>query len=73
MVQPQDDLVLIRVRAFNRTRNGVEFCGEVEGVGERVSAFKPGDQVHGNAEELFADYVCVSSGSIRLADDKPQH
>jgi len=68
MVQPQDHMVLVRVRAFRRNGPLVEFSGEVEGMGERVTGFRPGDEVHGTATEVFADYVCVHSGSIRHAD-----
>ena len=41
----------------------------IEGMGQKVTAFKPGDEVCGTAEEVFADYVCVHSSSIRLADN----
>ena len=61
-------MVLVRVRAFSRTGPLVEFSGVVEGVGEQVLAFRPGDEVQGTAAEIFADYVCVQSGSITHAD-----
>jgi NADPH:quinone reductase-like Zn-dependent oxidoreductase len=67
MIQPQDHMVLVRVRAFSRIGALVEFAGVVEGMGERVTGFQPGDEVCGTASEVFADYVCVHSGSIRRA------
>ena len=67
MVQPQDDLVLIHVHTVRRSRTGLQFVGHVEGLGENVTAFKPGDEVCGTAAEVFADYVCVNSNSIELA------
>jgi NADPH:quinone reductase-like Zn-dependent oxidoreductase len=60
-------MVLVRVRAFERNGLLVEFSGIVEGMGEQVTGFQPGDEVHGTAGEVFADYVCVPSGSIRRA------
>ena len=61
-------MVLVRVRAFSRNGPFIEFSGFVEGMGEQVSGFAPGDEVHGTATEVFADYVCVHSGSIRHAN-----
>jgi NADPH:quinone reductase-like Zn-dependent oxidoreductase len=61
-------MVLIRVSGVRRSSSGVEFSGFVEGLGEQVTAFKPGDEVQGTADEVFADYVCVHSGSIRHAN-----
>jgi threonine dehydrogenase-like Zn-dependent dehydrogenase len=67
MIQPQDHMVLVRVRAFRRNGPLVEFSGVVEGLGEQVAGFRAGDDVHGTAAEVFADYVCVHCGSIRHA------
>jgi NADPH:quinone reductase-like Zn-dependent oxidoreductase len=69
MVQPQDHMVLIRVSEVRRNGRVVEFAGIVEGLGQKVTAFQPGDLVHGTADDVFADYVCVHSGSIRLANN----
>jgi NADPH:quinone reductase-like Zn-dependent oxidoreductase len=65
MIQSQDDLVLIFVQTHQRNRLGVEFSGVVEGVGQKVTAFKPGDLVTGTADAVFAEYVCVHSESIK--------
>lgn len=61
-------MVLIHVHSFRRCGAGVEFRGVVEGLGEKVGAFKAGDEVCGTADDVFADYVCVPSGSIKHAD-----
>ena len=61
-------MVLVRVRAVRRSGAVVEFNGVVEGLGGKVVAFRAGDEVEGTAGEVFADYVCVPSGSIRHAD-----
>jgi NADPH:quinone reductase-like Zn-dependent oxidoreductase len=60
-------MVLVRVRAFRRTGRRVEFSGVVEGLGEQVAGLCVGDEVSGTADGMFADYVCVHSGSIQLA------
>lgn len=60
-------MVLVRVAATRRNGPLVEFSGVVEGMGERVTGLVPGDEVRGTAHEVFADYVCVPRGSIRLA------
>jgi NADPH:quinone reductase-like Zn-dependent oxidoreductase len=40
-------------------RMGVDFAGTVEAVGEKVTAFKPGDAVYGGKQGAFAEYVTV--------------
>lgn len=60
-------MVLVLVQAYVRRGPLVEFVGVVEGLGEKVSEFKPGDEVHGTADDVFANYVCVDCGSIRHA------
>jgi NADPH:quinone reductase-like Zn-dependent oxidoreductase len=57
-------MVLVRVRTFRRNGRLVEFSGVIEGLGERVGGFQVGDEVQGSADDVFADYVCVHSGSI---------
>ena len=61
-------MVLVRVRTVKRQGMAVEFSGTVEGLGEKVTAFRVGDEVHGIADDVFAEYVCVRCGSIRLAN-----
>jgi NADPH:quinone reductase-like Zn-dependent oxidoreductase len=38
---------------------GTDFAGVVESVGAGVTAFRPGDEVFGEAEAAFAEYVCA--------------
>jgi NADPH:quinone reductase-like Zn-dependent oxidoreductase len=38
---------------------GRDFAGRVESVGRDVTRFRPGDEVFGEADGAFAEYVCV--------------
>jgi len=38
---------------------GRDFAGRVEAVGPGVERFSPGDEVYGEADGAFAEYVCV--------------
>jgi len=49
----------VGLRKPKDTRLGVDFAGTVEGVGEKVTKFKPGDDVFGGRDGAFAEYVCV--------------
>ena len=42
------------------TRLGVDFAGTVESVGNKVTRFKPGDDVFGGQTGAFAEYVVVA-------------
>jgi len=41
------------------TRFGTDYAGTVEAVGEKVTQFKPGDEVFGGKTGALAEYVCV--------------
>ena len=41
------------------TRFGTDYAGTVEAVGEKVTQFKPGDEVLGGRTGALAEYICV--------------
>jgi NADPH:quinone reductase-like Zn-dependent oxidoreductase len=49
--------------APGQTIPGVDFAGTVESIGKNVTSFKPGDDVFGAANEVFAEYVTVREGA----------
>ena len=49
---------------------GTDFAGTVEAVGRGVTRFRPGDEVYGEANGAFADYVLAPDSVI---DRKPRN
>src|SRR5262245_3825689 len=47
---------------------GTDFAGRVETVGRAVTRFRPGDEVFGEADGAFAEYVCVPD---EMVEPKP--
>jgi len=47
---------------------GRDFAGRVEAVGRDVTRLKPGDEVFGEVDGAFAEYLCVADA---LVDTKP--
>jgi len=45
---------------------GTDFAGRVEAVGRNVTRFRTGDEVYGEGERAFAEYVCAPEGVIDL-------
>ena len=43
---------------------GTDFAGRVEAVGRGVTRFRPGDEVYGEVDGAFAEYVCVPDGVV---------
>lgn len=43
---------------------GIAVAGRVEAVGAGVTQFKPGDDVFGEVQSAYAEYVCVPQGRI---------
>jgi NADPH:quinone reductase-like Zn-dependent oxidoreductase len=57
------------VYGLRRPKNGVrgtDVAGVVEAVGERVTWFKPGDEVFGWGVGSFADYAAAPEGALAL-------
>jgi NADPH:quinone reductase-like Zn-dependent oxidoreductase len=52
------------------TIRGTDFAGRVESVGRAVTRFRPGDDVFGEADGAFAEYVCAKDDSV---DQKPSN
>lgn len=50
-------LMMGGLRKPKRSIPGVDLAGHVEAVGTRVTQFKPGDEVIGNRDGAFAEYV----------------
>lgn len=51
-------------------RLGADVAGRVEAVGERVTDFKPGDEVFGTVNGGFAEYTCAKTATLAR---KPAH
>ncbi len=47
------------LRKPKETRFGTDYAGIVEAVGEKVTQFKPGDEVLGGKTGALAEYICV--------------
>ncbi len=45
---------------------GRDFAGTVEAVGRAVTGLRPGDEVYGEADAAFAEYVCAPATAVDL-------
>ena len=43
---------------------GTDFAGRLEAVGSDVQRFRPGDEVFGEADGAFAEYLCAPDGVV---------
>lgn len=52
------------LRAPKAAIRGTDFAGTVEAVGSAVRRLRPGDEVYGEADAAFAEYVCAPEGVV---------
>jgi NADPH:quinone reductase-like Zn-dependent oxidoreductase len=52
--------LLFGLRAPKRNGLGVDFSGQVDEVGQKVTQFRPGDEVFGMCDGSFAEYLCCA-------------
>jgi NADPH:quinone reductase-like Zn-dependent oxidoreductase len=57
------------IGAPNQPRLGADFAGTVETVGDKVTAFKPGDAVYGSRRGAFAEYMLMKDGLVLKPDN----
>lgn len=43
---------------------GTDFAGRVEAIGLGVKRFRPGDEVYGEVDGAFAEYLCVTDDAV---------
>jgi NADPH:quinone reductase-like Zn-dependent oxidoreductase len=56
------------IGAPKEPRLGMDFAGSVEVVGEKVTAFKPGDAVYGSRRGAFAEYMVMKDSLVLKPD-----
>ena len=61
--------IMARLLKMPIGRPGVDFAGEVEAVGSKVTQFKPGDPVFGGCRGAFAEYATTREKSIVTKPD----
>ncbi|WP_328927814.1 NAD(P)-dependent alcohol dehydrogenase [Streptomyces sp. NBC_00190] len=57
------------LRAPKERIRGTDFAGRVEAVGKDVTRLRPGDEVFGEADGAFAEYVCASQDVVEPKPD----
>ncbi|WP_436925947.1 NAD(P)-dependent alcohol dehydrogenase [Halosimplex amylolyticum] len=61
--------LLTGLRAPKNGVPGLDVAGRVEAVGDDVTAFRPGDEVFGEATGSFAEYACAAADELALKPD----
>ncbi|MFE9635439.1 NAD(P)-dependent alcohol dehydrogenase [Streptomyces sp. NPDC006463] len=56
--------LVLGLRAPKERIRGSDFAGRVEAVGKDVTRLRPGDEVFGEADGAFAEYVCASQDVV---------
>ncbi|MBG0850766.1 NAD(P)-dependent alcohol dehydrogenase [Streptomyces spinoverrucosus] len=65
---PKIARLMMGLRRPKAAIRGRDFAGVVEAVGGGVKGLAPGDEVYGEADGAFAEFVCVADGAV---DRKP--
>ncbi|MFB7467221.1 NAD(P)-dependent alcohol dehydrogenase [Streptomyces sp. NPDC056224] len=61
--------LVLGLRAPKERIRGTDFAGRVEAVGRDVTRLRPGDEVFGEADGAFAEYVCASQAVVEPKPD----
>jgi NADPH:quinone reductase-like Zn-dependent oxidoreductase len=67
--KPRVIRLVARLLKMKMGRPGVDVAGEVEAVGPKVNAFKPGDRVFGGCRGAFAEYACTPETGVAPIPD----
>jgi NADPH:quinone reductase-like Zn-dependent oxidoreductase len=63
---PKIARLVLGIRAPKAKIRGRDFAGRVEAVGSEVKGLHPGDEVFGEADGAFAEFVCVQDSAVDL-------
>jgi NADPH:quinone reductase-like Zn-dependent oxidoreductase len=61
---PKIARLVLGLRAPKARIRGRDFAGLVEAVGSEVKELHPGDEVYGEADGAFAEFVCAKDGAV---------
>ncbi|WKX06656.1 NAD(P)-dependent alcohol dehydrogenase [Streptomyces sp. NL15-2K] len=63
---PKIARLVLGLRAPKARIRGRDFAGRVEAVGSEVTGLHPGDEVFGEADGAFAEFVCAQDSAVDL-------